>query len=315
MFSGAVNGATNGIRPANARPGAVTRLDQQITITKDGKRRIKPTLLDSGSSSPAPEAIGSYGALPAPASHRLGSSAASPRGAMVPPNVPAIAQRSMAYASMDFADSSLDGGYDTSMDMLGSTAGDMSFSGDRYGAGPSRQSPELDAASGTKRKATAMSDDAEPLRVGQRVKGRDVGRTLGGDAAREALGPQVQLRSQVPPTVHAIGACVPPGLPPPSLLSHFRREEAGGLVEVRNFDDGRECACDLRSASAQVLDLTLETLFFLSMQARVRLLCSRPQPTRRKKKECSGLILRHHLHCSRPPAPILSPSHSKTLLS
>ncbi|PWN48263.1 WD40 repeat-like protein [Violaceomyces palustris] len=180
------------------------RLKQQITINKDGKRRIKPTL--HGSQDVHME----QASLPSPAK-QTSQHFRDVMGATTPPR---------AFS-----------GADNSMDLSGGGGSTADF------GSVMESTPVL------KRKASLLSgDDIEPLSKMQRPKGKgEVGRTLGGDGPREAAGPAVALRKSIAASSYGVNGQMThgPALPIPELLSVARREEADGIIEIRNFDDGR----------------------------------------------------------------------------
>lgn len=150
-----------------------SRLTQEITLTRDGKRRIKPTLLNGSQS----------------------------------------IDQDYAYQGT----SSIDSNYSNSSVV------------------------EIDPTSfpmrGAKRTASATYGDQDDIQTPSLKRVKDVGRTLGGNLARDQSGPSTLLRSDN----HAVltNSGLGEVLSSPAVLSSFRREESVGTIEVRNFEVGR----------------------------------------------------------------------------
>jgi WD40 repeat protein len=173
--------------PANGR---VQRLDQQITITDDGKRRIRPTLLTEEGGNDSDFEVVSYNqsVLPQPAS----------------------SQRGTRREEMDNEDD---------------------------------QDDDVSNSRGVKRTASlSFSQDGDLQATdypGGSKKIKDVGRTLGSELQRSSAGPVVALRQ---PTSYSTtdGPTASAALPSVQLLSVYRKEEAHGVIEARNYDGNRE---------------------------------------------------------------------------
>lgn len=262
-----IAGSVAPVRPAASK---TERLQQTITITKDGKRRIRPTLIgDDLAPAPAPvahyapeptlaaqnsisslqqhqlpamrEAIGGtttdgFGSAPPSVNgHHTGLTNGNLQGAAAtaPISMPALAVPSGAAASM------------------------MPYVpvGLPFGIMPEGASPEdmmqfwtefqQRFMRGKKRKAEEVETDSEDIEpIGKLQKGKtraDIGRTLGGETARDPPGPRRVLREALAGASGIVENGVRKGvhLVVPETSSIYRRDEDGMSIEIRNFDESR----------------------------------------------------------------------------
>ena len=231
--------AAPAVRPAAGRP---ERLQQEITITKDGKRRIRPTPHgDDGfpvaGPAPPPPMNGTSMNIPPGGTTTIGfgtsaetgpvESIASTTSIFAPAIVQSPAPAAPASASVSA---------EAMLQMMAKI-----FQQQQTKAGESDDEPVY---RGEKRKAAfGNDDDIEPLT--KLPKGRskaEIGRTLGGDKPRDAMGPPVPIRRRIEGSIGVIEHGVVTGvrLTVPDLMNVLKREEDGGTIELRNFDKSRE---------------------------------------------------------------------------
>ncbi|GAC71397.1 histone transcription regulator HIRA [Moesziomyces antarcticus T-34] len=255
-----IAGSVAPVRPASAK---TERLQQTITITKDGKRRIRPTLIGDDLAPP-----------PAPVAQHASETA----------NANAIRQHHLP-AMREAAGGTTTDGFGPGPDVNGAHTGMANGSVPANSAAMAAQSsvmiPHATAASmmpyvpvglpfgimpkgatpeammefwaefqqrfmrGKKRRADQTESDSEDIEpIGKLQKGKtrsDIGRTLGGDTTRDPPGPKKVLREALTGASGIVENGVRKGvhLAVPETLSVYRREEDGVTIEVRNFDESR----------------------------------------------------------------------------
>lgn len=207
-------------RPANARAGG-ERLTQHIEITSNGKRRIKPTLLGGHQNPELSEQSSSTATLP----H------IEPQLAAQAPSVPQQQQTHAQIVPMDLDAAPRARPFaPVSGNSTGYALGSAQFAGTTYIIRESDVGPII------------FEDDPsfEPALAASRLsrgRGRE-GRIIGSETNREAAGPVVYVRPEQNDPLF-FGKATSHALPIPAVTSVLRREgEAGGVVEVRNNNDG-----------------------------------------------------------------------------
>ncbi|KAN0059613.1 HIR complex subunit [Thecaphora frezii] len=266
--------ASPAVRPA---PGRTERLRQEITITRDGKRRIKPTPL-GGDGYPAdsadanvfasPAANGAPGASASAVGPRTGGVALQDTSMdvsldmgvgpssrmMMPRGSPALAVEDMMMKMMNIfmqTQQQLQQQQVQQMQQLIQALPQLQGQGQPQAPQTPPQPPasaeadgdaEAPEARGEKRKASFGEEDIEPLNKipKGRTKG-EIGKTLGGETQRESMGRPVAVRRRIEGSTGIVEDGVRKGvrLAVPELLSVYRREEEHGTIEIRNFDRGR----------------------------------------------------------------------------
>ncbi|KIS67027.1 uncharacterized protein UMAG_04900 [Mycosarcoma maydis] len=271
-----IAGSVPPVRPIASR---TERLHQTITITKDGKRRIRPTLI--GDDLEPSQAVSHHHAYqPAPTSHAL---------------MPSIQQHQLPAMREAIGGTTVDG-FGARPGVNGIHAGMTNSVSDGTAAAvveavlaaqrsnPAAMTTPMAAASsmmpyvpiglpfgimpegaspedmmqfwtefqqrfmrGKKRKAEdaeagSDSDDIEPIGKLQKGKTRaDIGRTLGSEHPRDPPGPKKVLREALTGASGIVENGVRKGvhLAVPETLSIYRRDEDGLSIEIRNFDESR----------------------------------------------------------------------------
>lgn len=253
-----IAGSVPPVRPA---PSKTERLQQTITITKDGKRRIRPTLIGDD-----------LAPAPAPAAHYAPEPATAQPTSFQQQQLPAMREAVGGTTTDGFgAGSSVNGVHASSTNggfhgaltaavpasMPAAATSLMPYVpvGLPFGIMPEGASPEdmmqfwtefqQRFMRGKKRKADEVetdSEDIEPIGKLQTGKSRaDIGRTLGGDTARDPPGPKKVLREALAGASGIVENGVRKGvhLVVPETSSLYRRDEDGMSIEIRNFDESR----------------------------------------------------------------------------
>ncbi|PWN25114.1 WD40 repeat-like protein [Jaminaea rosea] len=230
--------------PANARAGG-QRLNQQIQITANGKRRIRPTLMSDDGASQQMDID-------------MGAQAQQQQLASQPPAVSQQDQQQQAYfAAMSHVLSQQQATH-TAQPAASATAGPVQLGGATFAPGtqfnltgptyiiqrsaPVKAGEEGDADVDMDVAANAHfpSSTIEPGLAANRLA-RTKGRETRDAHQREAAGPVVYLRPEFRPGDEVFfGRAKAVALPLPPVLSVLRREgaEGVGFVEVRNCADG-----------------------------------------------------------------------------
>ncbi|CBQ69311.1 related to histone transcription regulator HIP1 [Sporisorium reilianum SRZ2] len=259
------------VRPAASK---TERLQQTITITKDGKRRIRPTLIgddlepppaSSAQYAPAPVAA-THSSMPTIQQHQLPAMREAVGGTTTDgfgagPSVNGV-HTGMANGAFH-GSAAAPAGTHISMPAMavpsGAAASMMPYVpvGLPFGIMPEGATPEdmmqfwtefqQRFMRGKKRKADAVeadtdSEDIEPIGKLQKGKTRaDIGRTLGGEHPRDPPGPKKVLREALTGASGIVEDGVRKGvhLSVPETLSIYRRDEDGVSIEIRNFDESR----------------------------------------------------------------------------
>lgn len=255
------------IRPAASK---TERLKQTITITADGKRRIRPTLIGDDL---APSFAPTEQYAPEPFSTTQTS-----MPILQPHQLPAMREAvggtttdgfGSAGPSVNGARTGMANGNNHSVAAAAATsnpAGALTSSaaasimpyvpvGLPFGIMPEGASPEdmmqfwtdfqQRFIRGKKRKAEEGEIDTEDIEpIGKLQKGKtraDIGKTLGGDTQRDPPGPKKVLREALTGATGIVEDGVRRGvhLAVPETSSIYRRDEDGLMIEIRNFDESR----------------------------------------------------------------------------
>ncbi|SPO24103.1 related to histone transcription regulator HIP1 [Ustilago trichophora] len=263
-----VAGSVAPVRPAATKP---ERLQQTITITKDGKRRIRPTLIgDDLAPAPAPAAhyapepattSSSHGSRPAIQHHQLPAMREAVGGTTTDgfgagQNVNGI-HTNIANGSFHGAAATVPASTPALAIPAGAAVSMMPYVpvGLPFGIMPEGASPEdmmqfwtefqQRFMRGKKRKAEEVETDSEDIEpIGKLQKGKtraDIGRTLGGETPRDPPGPKKVLREALAGASGIVENGVRKGvhLVVPETSSIYRRDEDGISIEIRNFDESR----------------------------------------------------------------------------
>ncbi|EST09269.1 TUP1-like enhancer of split [Kalmanozyma brasiliensis GHG001] len=264
-----IAGSVPHVRPAANK---TERLQQTITITVDGKRRIRPTLMGDDLS-PAPASVIQYAPEPA-AAPRASTSAMQHHPAMREAVGGTTTDGFGAGPSMNGAHSGMSNGHfngamaantsaHTSIQPMAVPSGAVASLtqyipvGLPFGIMPEGATPEdmmqfwtewqQRFMRGKKRKAAAVeaetdTEDIEPISKLQKGKTKaDIGRTLGGEHPRDPPGPKKVLREALTGASGIVENGVRTGvhLSVPETLNIYRRDEDGISIEMRNFDESR----------------------------------------------------------------------------
>ncbi|PWY99154.1 WD40 repeat-like protein [Testicularia cyperi] len=257
------------VRPAHGKP---QRLQQTITITKDGKRRIRPTLLSDDPALSSDTTSQDFGPAAQPATAATQNGVDLSSQSHQHPAMRAVAggtttdgfgqSSSLQQVTTNGATHLGSNGTIAAASMAAMSGAAMSSLapyvpvGLPFGIMPEGASPsdmmqfwtefQQRFIKSKKRKADEMeegdADDIEPLGKLQKGKTRaDIGRTLGGDAPREPAGPKKVLRGLMEGSKGIIEDGIHKGvhLAVPEISSVYRREEDGSTIEIRNFDESR----------------------------------------------------------------------------
>ena len=261
-----IAGSVAPVRPATSK---TERLQQTITITKDGKRRIRPTLIGDDLA-PAPASAAQYAPEPAQAPQ-------SSLSTIQPHQLPAMRAAVGGTTTDGFGTGPdingaptgmVNGNFHgpaatapTSMSAMAASAGAAASMmpyvpvGLPFGIMPEGARPEdmmqfwtefqQRFMRGKKRKAEEVETDSEDIEpIGRLQKGKsraDIGRTLGGDTPRDPPGPKKVLREALTGASGIVENGVRRGvhLVVPETSSVYRRDEDGMSIEIRNFDESR----------------------------------------------------------------------------
>lgn len=271
-----IAGSVVPVRPAASK---TERLQQTITITKDGKRRIRPTLIGDDVE-PSQTAAAHYAPQPAANSH-------ASMQTIQQHQLPAMRETVGGTTTDGFGAAPAVNGVHTGMtngilNEVAAAAVTAALAAQRSNppavAAPSAASASMmpyvpvglpfgimpDGASpedmmqfwtefqqrfmrGKKRKAeeveaTSDTEDIEPIGKLQKGKTRaDIGRTLGGEHPRDPPGSKKVLREALTGASGIVENGVRKGvhLAVPETLSIYRRDEDGMSIEIRNFDESR----------------------------------------------------------------------------
>ncbi|EPQ29539.1 uncharacterized protein PFL1_02758 [Pseudozyma flocculosa PF-1] len=261
----AVPSPSPAVRPAASR---TERLKQEITITRDGKRRIKPTQISSDGFAtdtaiqPAYGHVNGHAASAAAGPSQGGSELARrpssssrmmmPRGGSPGPGVEEAMTRMMSMFVQ--TQQQLQQQQAQQFQQLLEAQQQAQARAQEQQQQPQRPQEgaiEVDADAtappstetrGEKRKAAFGDEDIEPLSKIPRSRTKaEIGRTLGGETPREPVGRTVALRRRIEGSVGIVEDGVHRGvrLAVPELLNVYRRDEEHGTVEIRNFDASR----------------------------------------------------------------------------
>ncbi|KAG8894472.1 HIR complex subunit, partial [Tulasnella sp. 403] len=249
---GGMNGTTT--PAAVVQAAAAAAMDPGPAFDRKGRRRIKPVFISPLST------IGSFATSAAPAPYVPNASSAQPYSQPFPsanghqastsyPSAYPMDRSGVHHSQTDFRNSnqnmSFSGGFDTDGDT--SMAAPANFYEGKYGS---------------KRKASEMGDgdDASVSVSGAASSRAPKARTLGGDRAREPVGPIKELR----PAISGYGFGEEAGgrarvrlvIPPlKSYITAKSDERDEDVFEGRNFDDGKPSEVSLVSGKqTQFLD-------------------------------------------------------------
>ncbi|KAJ1595299.1 hypothetical protein NDA14_000312 [Ustilago hordei] len=262
-------GSVPPVRPAASKN---ERLQQTITITKDGKRRIRPTLIgDDLAPAPAPAPLPHYASEPATTQHPSMQTFQSHQ-------LPAMREAVGGTTTDGFGSGHSANGVhasSTNGSFYGATTSNAPGSmpvmampsaaatslmpyvpvGLPFGIMPEGASPEdmmqfwtefqQRFMRGKKRKVEEVETDSEDIEpIGKLQKGKtraDVGRTLAGETPRDPPGPKKVLREALVGASGIVENGVRKGvhLAVPETSSIYRRDEDNMSIEIRNFDESR----------------------------------------------------------------------------
>ncbi|SNX86549.1 related to histone transcription regulator HIP1 [Melanopsichium pennsylvanicum] len=263
-----VAGSVARIRPTASK---TERLQQTITITKDGKRRIRPTLMGDDLGPPslptahyAPEPVATSSTSMSSIQQRQLPAMREAVGGTTTDGFGAAPGVNGNHADM------VNGTFNGAMAAAAAaapmpataappaaTASLMPYVpiGLPFGIMPKGASPEdmmqfwtefqQRFERGKKRKAEDVETDTEDIEpIGKLQKGKtraEMGRTLGGETTRDTPGPKRIMREALTGASGIVENGVRTGvhLTVPETSSFYRRDEDGVSIEIRNFDESR----------------------------------------------------------------------------